>query len=272
MTKLTAKHLRAIAGPKAKPAILAGVVDNLGLLDRYGITAPHRLAHFISQTAHEADRFATTEEYASGAAYEGRHDLGNTRAGDGRRFKGHGIIQVTGRANHRDFARWARANGFPAAPDFEADPERAAEFPWALIGAVWYWQTRKLNGYADTNNIEAITRKINGGLNGYEERCGLYTRTALTLLGYQLEEGVIRRFQTDAGFAGDDVDDIAGQKTRQAMHDRLVRLAAKTPVTATPEAERPPAATPEASAGPATIVVGFIVIVLFVIFLISRFV
>jgi len=69
-------------------------------LERYEINTPLRLAHFLAQTCHESDGYCTTEEYASGAAYEGRRDLGNTEPGDGRRFKGRGLIQLTGRANY----------------------------------------------------------------------------------------------------------------------------------------------------------------------------
>ena len=60
---------------------------------------PMRAAHFVAQLAHESDRFRAMEEYATGAAYEGRKDLGNVKAGDGKRYKGRGVIQLTGRAN-----------------------------------------------------------------------------------------------------------------------------------------------------------------------------
>lgn len=230
-TQLTVAQLRSIAGSKAKESILTGVVSGLPLIDRFNILPPHRLAHFIAQIGHESDRFATTKEYASGKAYEGRRDLGNTQPGDGPRFKGHGLIQCTGRANHRDFAKWCKANGFKDVPDFEREPERAAEFPWALIGVVWYWTTRDLNRYADDNNIEMITRKINGGLNGYDDRVALYVRTGLVLLGYEMKEGVVALFQKEHGLT---VDDIPGPKTRAAIHAELKKLGEVAAIVAPP--------------------------------------
>lgn len=219
--QLTVANLRAIAGKGAKESILTGVVASMSWLAKGDILLPHRLAHFVPQIGHESDRFATTKEYASGKAYEGRRDLGNTQPGDGPRFKGHGLIQVTGRANHRDFTKWCKAQGIADVPDFEREPDKAAEFPWALIGAVWFWTTRDLNRYADDNNIEMITRRINGGLNGYDDRVDLYVRTGLVLLGYEMKAGVVKLFQQEHKLTA---DDIAGPKTRAAIHAELKKL------------------------------------------------
>lgn len=221
---LTQNQLRAIAGPKAKPEITEGIAQNQHILAEFGIghAEPHRLAHFLAQIAHESDRFHTLTEYASGQAYEGRKDLGNTRSGDGRRYKGRGPIQLTGRYNYRAFTAWAQEHFKNLAPDFEATPDRVVEFPWALLAAVWYWDTRGLSAYADANNIEMITRRINGGLNGYSDRVDLYTRAGLTLLGYPMEAGVVKRFQQEHGLAA---DDIAGPVTREAIRKALVKKA-----------------------------------------------
>ena len=138
-------------------------------LERFGIDTVDRVAYWAGQVCVESDGFSTTVEYASGAAYEGRDDLGNTEPGDGRRFKGRGLIQLTGRAN---YATAGAALGLP----LETSPSLAAEPENALVIACWFWRSRKLSALADLPEeteppkIELITRKINGGLNGIVER------------------------------------------------------------------------------------------------------
>lgn len=161
--------------PRAKPSIASGILESAHWLDQAEIVTPMRLSHFMAQTAQESDGFATTVEYASGAAYEGRRDLGNTRKGDGKRFRGRGLIQCTGRANYRAFTAWCRARGMDS-PDFEARPETVAQFPWAFISAVWYWDWKGLNRLADKGDLRAITRKINGGTNGLADRQAYFRR------------------------------------------------------------------------------------------------
>lgn len=129
-----------------------GVLDN-----------PNRLAHFMAQLAHESGGFRYMEEIASGQAYEGRANLGNTQPGDGKRYKGRGPIQLTGRANYRAYGRTLGI-------DFERHPEIVAMPSIGLHVALEYWRSRNLNALADADNIEAITRKVNGGLNGFAER------------------------------------------------------------------------------------------------------
>jgi putative chitinase len=103
------------------------------------------------------------EEIASGAAYEGRKDLGNTQPGDGKRYKGRGPIQLTGRLNYRNSGRTL---GF----DFENHPELVAIPSVGLLVACSFWAARRLNALADSDDIEAITKRINGGLRGLENR------------------------------------------------------------------------------------------------------
>lgn len=122
-----------------------------------------RLAHFMAQLAHESGGFRYMEELASGKAYEGRADLGNTSSGDGIRFKGRGPIQITGRANYRAFGRRIGI-------DIERHPTLAAIPSIGLHLALEYWKDRSLNMLADANDIEGITRRINGGLNGLADR------------------------------------------------------------------------------------------------------
>ncbi len=150
--------------PAGKPWILDGFADALpGLCERYQINTPDRQAHFLAQVAHESDHFKTTTEYASGAAYEGRKDLGNTRRGDGKRFRGRGLIQLTGRYNYDNAGKALGRN-------FVDHPETVADFPAAADVSGWFWHTHELNRHADADDVRAATKAINGGLTGLESR------------------------------------------------------------------------------------------------------
>lgn len=130
----------------------------------YGLLeSTRRLAHFMAQLLHESGSFRYMEEIASGQAYEGRSDLGNTQPGDGKRYKGRGPIQITGRANYR---RYGRRIGI----DIERHPEIAAIPSIGLHLALEYWKATGLNTHADADDVRAITKLINGGLNGFEDR------------------------------------------------------------------------------------------------------
>lgn len=122
-----------------------------------------RLAHFMAQLLHESGSFRYMEEIASGQAYEGRADLGNTQPGDGKLFKGRGPIQLTGRANYR---RYGKRLGI----DFERHPEIVALPSIGLHVALEFWSVNGLNTLADADNVVAITRLINGGANGLDDR------------------------------------------------------------------------------------------------------
>jgi len=138
--------------------VLATTVSEYGLLDN-----SLRLQHFLAQLGHESDGYKAMEEYASGRAYEGRKDLGNTQAGDGVRYKGRGPIQITGRDNYRKYGRIIGIN-------IEKYPELASNPCIGMRLALEYWKAKGLNALADSDNIEAITRAINGGLNGFADR------------------------------------------------------------------------------------------------------
>lgn len=130
----------------------------------YGILdTPLRLAHFMGQCAHESGGFIYMEEIASGAAYEGRANLGNTQPGDGRRYKGRGPIQLTGRANYRKF-------GSDIGIALEEHPEIAAVPSIGMMTACKYWKDRGLNELADADDLTGITKRINGGTNGLADR------------------------------------------------------------------------------------------------------
>jgi putative chitinase len=130
------------------------------------INTPLRRAHFLAQLAHESGSFVYAEELASGEAYEGRKDLGNTEKGDGKRFKGRGLIQLTGRKNYK-------AYGDDIGQDLTKDSGwvQVATDPVLAVGAAgWFWETHGLNAHADADDVLKITRIINGGTNGLEDR------------------------------------------------------------------------------------------------------
>ena len=122
-----------------------------------------RLIEFMGQLIHESGSFRYMEEIASGAAYEGRKDLGNVRKGDGKRYKGRGPIQITGRANYRKFGRRIGI-------DIESNPEIAAIPSIGLHLGLEYWRMHGLNSLADARDTRGITRRINGGYNGLADR------------------------------------------------------------------------------------------------------
>jgi putative chitinase len=160
----------------------------------YMIDTPQRQAMFLANVGHESGRLQyTTELWGPTPAqkgYEGRKDLGNTQPGDGPRFRGHGLIQTTGRANHAAARDRLRAR-FPDVPDFVAEPEKLAEPQWAALSACDYWDMRRLNTWADAGNFDNVCDIINrgratpalGDSNGWAERFALYTaaRAALGL-------------------------------------------------------------------------------------------
>ncbi len=122
----------------------------------YGIAdTALRLAHFLAQVGHESGSFKYMEEIASGAAYEGRADLGNTQPGDGKLFKGRGPLQITGRNNYRTFGRQIGI-------DIERHPELAAVPSIGLHLACAYWGNRSLNALADKDLTEDVDRRAKG--------------------------------------------------------------------------------------------------------------
>jgi putative chitinase len=160
---ITKQLLKQIA-PNSKEEIIGPLVGYLNLhMPKYEVNTYLRVCHFLAQAAHEAASFRTLREFASGAAYEGRKDLGNIRPGDGVRYKGRGIFQLTGRANYRTI-------GAKISMDLENNPELAESPEVSVLTALEYWKSRNLNKWADEDNVERITRLINGGLNGFDDR------------------------------------------------------------------------------------------------------
>lgn len=143
-------------------------------MEEFAITSYLREAAFLAQLAHESGELRYMEEIASGAAYEGRKNLGNTQPGDGKRFKGRGPIQLTGRANYKKF-------GDLLGLDLIDNPTMAATPQVGFRIAALFWSSNGLNEKADQQQFEAITKRINGGLNGQPDRLKYYARAKQVL-------------------------------------------------------------------------------------------
>lgn len=132
------------------------------------VTTTLRMAHFLAQIAHESAELRYVRELASGAAYDTgakAKALGNTpeKDGDGQRYKGRGLIQITGRRNYEAVSK---ALGV----DFISHPEKLEEPEYAVASAFWFWWSHGCNALADKNDSIAVTKRINGGTNGLEDR------------------------------------------------------------------------------------------------------
>jgi putative chitinase len=139
----------------------------------YGIETPLQIAAFIAQVGHESGRLRYVREIWGPTSwqlrYEGRRDLGNTEVGDGSLFRGRGLIQITGRNNY-----------FRAGTALDLDlinhPELLEQPEHAAMSAAWFWDAHHLNGLADSGDLRRITRIINGGYNGLEDRLSIYEK------------------------------------------------------------------------------------------------
>lgn len=143
----------------------------------FEIDTPMRQAHFLAQIAHESGSLRYVREIASGKAYEGRKDLGNLMSGDGPKFKGRGLIQLTGRINYSAFNDFTKKEY-----NLLEHPERVEQPDLAALVAGWFWNRNKLNELADQDQLLKITKKINGGFNGLEDRTEHLERAKSVLL------------------------------------------------------------------------------------------
>lgn len=149
------------------------------LLPQFGIDNNTRLAAFLAQVGHESGQLKYNKEIwgptAAQKGYEGRKDLGNVIAGDGIKYAGKGLIQLTGRSNYKAFSD---AVGI----DFVSNPKLVETPEYAVMAACWFWQKNGLNKYADNGSFETLTRRINGGLNGFNDRVEIWERAKKFLL------------------------------------------------------------------------------------------
>lgn len=151
--------------PSAKiDLFLQPLIDTMA---EFGIDTPKRQAAFLAQLAHESGEFRYVEEIASGKAYEGRKDLGNVQVGDGIKFKGRGLIQITGRSNYE---KCGKTLGL----DLLAHPELLSLTVNACRSAGWFWKKNNLNKWADLGDMVTLTKRINGGTNGLQDRLAYY--------------------------------------------------------------------------------------------------
>lgn len=182
---ITNDHLKAIV-PGIKPANLEIYVPLLNIyMAEYEINTPARITQFLANLAHESGSFNFTKEIASGAGYEGRTDLGNTEPGDGRRFPGRGLIQITGRAMYA----WL-SQALYGDDRLVKNPSLLEEPVAATKSACWFWAiAKKLNEVADLpetwtkifrkkeyTRFQWIVLRINGGQNGLADRNAFYER------------------------------------------------------------------------------------------------
>ncbi|NMZ37046.1 glycoside hydrolase family 19 protein [Pseudomonas proteolytica] len=147
-------------------------------MSKHGIVTVARIAAFIAQVGHESGQLRYVREIwgptAQQAGYEGRTDLGNTVKGDGSKYRGRGLIQITGRANYAACGE-ALGLGLTNQPELLEQPQHAA------MSAAWFWSTKGLNTLADKGEFVKTTRRINGGTNGMADRQALYTQALKVL-------------------------------------------------------------------------------------------
>jgi len=168
------KAVLIVIMPHAASRVDQWIVPLNEAMDAYSINTPLRQAAFLAQIAYESGELRYVRELASGTAYEGRADLGNTQAGDGVRYKGRGLIQVTGRSN---YGSCGTALHLPL-----IDHPEMLELPqYAALSAAWFWDSRRLNALADNGSFKEITKKINGGYNGWAQRKEYYERAKAVL-------------------------------------------------------------------------------------------
>lgn len=159
--KITATQLLAIM-PNAKKRYMNFLPYINKYMEEFEINTVLRVAYFLATIAVESGELRYTEEIADGSAYEGRKDLGNVNAGDGKRFKGRGLIQLTGRANYESYKKFC---GF----DVVSMPSLLSKPLGATRSACWFWRSHGLNQLADKDDARGVRKRVNGGYNGYEQ-------------------------------------------------------------------------------------------------------
>ncbi|MDL0421888.1 LysM peptidoglycan-binding domain-containing protein, partial [Caldibacillus thermoamylovorans] len=171
VTRVTKSQLNQIGWPNS--VLTDNMLAELNrCLEEFKITTKLRIAHFISQCSHESAAGLYTKELAPGWDYEYRQDLGNVNYGDGPKYKGGGYLQLTGRYNYTKFAEYI---GDPEIVNQGVDYV-AENYPWTSAG--FWWHMNNMNALCDTNpTVEQVTRRVNGGTRGLQERIMYFNRT-----------------------------------------------------------------------------------------------
>jgi putative chitinase len=192
MIELTLEQLKECL-PQAKEANLEKFLEGINeTFEHFEINTPERVAMFLAQTAHEsgnysavsenlnysakalmafwpkkfagvAEQYARLPEKIANRAYCDRMGNGNEASGDGYKYRGRGAIQLTGKDNYT-------ACGKALGLDLVNDPDQVAQNPVAILSAGWFWDTRRLNQWADKGDVLTVTKRINGGTIGLEDR------------------------------------------------------------------------------------------------------
>lgn len=166
MTLTLAQLLQIMPQARQRASLFLSALN--ATMAEFGIDSPARQAAFLSQVGHESGQLLYVRELASGTAYEGRADLGNVIAGDGVRFKGRGLIQITGRANYVKCGA-ALCLDLIGHPDLLEQPINASR------SAGWFWKAHGLNELADVGDQVMVTKRVNGGTNGLADRLALFS-------------------------------------------------------------------------------------------------
>lgn len=171
---LTKSQAEAIYGNPIPDCQLKDLND---CLNRFQINTPPRMRHFLSQTAHESGGLRYLKELDSGDQYEGRKDLGNTHPGDGPKYKGAGVIQLTGRANYQAFSNFINDPKVMDGVDYVS-----TTYPFSSAG--FWWHINNMNALCDRGaSVEQITKRVNGGLNGLADRIAYYQKACKFISG-----------------------------------------------------------------------------------------
>jgi len=234
LSRLSASTLASIMGCTERTA--EGWVDALiTAMLVYRIDTVQRVAAFLAQIGHESGGLQFVSEIwgptNAQKRYEGRVDLGNTEQGDGYRYRGRGLIQITGRYNYGELSK-------SLGVDFVADPDLVSSQKYAAISAAWYWDKHNLNGYADVGDFDRITRRINGGTNGADDRNRRYATALMKLESLMSEDGAAPSAEEQAPAPVEELPAIPAQTTEGNTMAPFIAAAIPSLIQAAPDLVR----------------------------------